>query len=113
MRHIDGQRGVETNHLAFTIVEPREPIHGENQFLMKPPKPAWILAPRPGLEPGTYGLTVYRSISTYQLLSSFSAPQFTLKSPQIIDIGPKSPYFCGANFGPNSSDGIARKRFGI
>jgi hypothetical protein len=22
-----------------------------------PPKPAWILAPRPGLEPGTCGLT--------------------------------------------------------
>ena len=61
MRHIDGQRGVETNHLAFTIVEPREPIHGENQFLMKPPKPAWILAPRPGLEPETCGLTERRS----------------------------------------------------
>ena len=38
------------------MIEPREPIHGENNFLMKPPKPAWVLAPRPGLEPGTCGL---------------------------------------------------------
>ena len=38
-----------------------------------------LLAPRPGLEPGTCGLIVYRSVSTYQSLSSFSAPQNPLK----------------------------------
>lgn len=38
-----------------------------------------LLAPRPGLEPGTCGLTVRRSVSIYQSLSAFSTPQNPLK----------------------------------
>jgi hypothetical protein len=74
----------------------QSPYTGRTNFLVKSRKPAWILAPRPGLEPGTCGLTVYGSIKADQLVSSFFAPQNALKSLQIVEFWLKLHRFCGA-----------------
>jgi hypothetical protein len=72
LRVVAGARhGTDVNELAYRMARRCNPCVTPAHNAKRPAslQAAWILAPRPGLEPGTCGLTVYRPNPMNHVLS--------------------------------------------